>query len=123
MARAYQPFIIRVEDEGEGSFPVRAEFQGSSWSAAIPASLPLLTEAEIRQAQQWLERGFIDRDYARDFGRRLFQTLFQESIRTGFRMAHERAAAQKDGLRIVLTLPKALDSLPSKMTKLAACNV
>jgi tetratricopeptide (TPR) repeat protein/ribosomal protein L34 len=112
MTREYQPFIIRVGEQREKGFSVRAEFQGSSWSATIPASLPLLTEQEVQQALQWLERGFIDRDYARDFGSRLFQTLFQDAIQEGFRIAFERVATEKDGLRIVLTLPKALIDLP-----------
>ena len=64
MAREYQPFVIRVGEEREEGLIVKAEFLGSSWSATIPASLPLLTEQEVQQASQWLERGFIDRDYA-----------------------------------------------------------
>ncbi len=112
MARAYHPFIIRVDEQKGEDFPVRAEFQGSSRSTTIPASLPMLTGQEIQQAIQWLERGFIDRDYAKDFGYRLFQTLFQDNIQKAFQAAFERVASDKDGLRIILTLPKALVHLP-----------
>jgi tetratricopeptide (TPR) repeat protein len=112
MTQRYQPFVIRVSEPTGTGFPVRAEFQGSSWSATIPASLPLLTGQEVRQALQWLERGFIDQDYAKDFGNRLFRTLFQDTVQQGFRIAYERAAAQGAGLRIVLTLPTALIGLP-----------
>lgn len=111
MMRVYQPFVIRVGEQQENIYPVTAEFQGASWSGTIPAELPLLTEGEIQQALGWLERGFIDRDYAKDFGSRLFQTLFPDSIREGFRAAYERVAPQ-GGLRIVLTLPQALAHLP-----------
>jgi tetratricopeptide (TPR) repeat protein len=112
MAREYKPFIIRVSEQRGKGFSVRAEFQGSSWSTTIPASLPLLTGQEVRQALGWLERGFIDRDYAKDFGSRLFQTLFPGAIRRGFRLVYEHVRREGDGLRIVLTLPKALMGLP-----------
>jgi tetratricopeptide (TPR) repeat protein/CHAT domain-containing protein len=112
MMRDYQPFIVRVDEQREVGFPVRADFQGATWTANIPDALPLLTTQEIEQAKLWLERGFIDRDYAKDFGRRLFQTLFQAAIREGFRIAFDRAAKEGNGLRIVLTLPQALVSLP-----------
>lgn len=111
MTQGYQPFVIRVGEQTGNTYPVTAEFQGASWSGAIPAELSLLTKGEIQQARGWLERGFIDRDYAKDFGSRLFQTLFPDSIREGFRVAYERVAPQ-DGLRIILTLPPALAGLP-----------
>ena len=112
MARDYQPFIIRVDEQIGDDFPVRADFVGATWTAVIPRALPLLKIQEIEQAKLWLERGFIDRDYAKDFGRRLFQTLFQDAIREGFRIAYERVAKKEDGLRVVLTLPQALVDLP-----------
>lgn len=111
MAREYKPFVIRVGIREAKGFPVRAEFQGTSWSTTIPASLPLLTGQEVRQALEWLERGFVDREYAKDFGSRLFRTLFQDAIREGFRTAYERVAPE-DGLRIVLSLPRELRGLP-----------
>jgi hypothetical protein len=92
MVRTYEPFVIEVDELEGGAFPVEAEFRGTSWSGSIPASLPLLTGQEVRQALTWLERGFIDRDYAQDFGERLFRTLFPNPIREGFRLAYERVA-------------------------------
>ncbi len=112
MARDYQPFIIRIDEQIGDEFPVRADFLGATWTAAIPRALPLLKVQEIEQAKLWLERGFIDRDYAKDFGRRLFQTVFQDPIREGFRIAYERVAKKEDGLRVVLTLPQVLVDLP-----------
>lgn len=111
MSRSYEPFIIRVGEPQATGFPVQAEFQGGSWSATIPASLPLLTEKEVRQALGWLERGFIDREYARDFGSRLFETLMPGPIREGFRTAYEHVTPEA-GLRIVLSLPRELEGLP-----------
>lgn len=111
MSRSYQPFIIRVGDLQATGFPVQAEFQGGSWSATIPASLPLLTAEEVRQALGWLERGFIDREFAQEFGARLFETLLPGPIREGFRTAYEHVAPEA-GLRIVLSLPQQLEGLP-----------
>lgn len=112
MAGEFQPFVIRVDVQREGGYPVRAEFQGASWTETIPDALPRLSQQEIQHALQWLERGFIDRDYARDFGSRLFATLFQGTIEEGFRIAFERAASEENGLRIVLTLPHSLAGIP-----------
>lgn len=111
MTRQYEPFVVRVGAPTTAGYPVTAEFQGASWSATIPTDLPALTNQEIDQALAWLERGFIDRDYARDFGARLFETLFQPAVREGFRAAYERVAPQR-GLRIVLSLPEELAGLP-----------
>lgn len=111
MARRYQPFLIRVVAAPEGGYTVAAEFQGAAWSGAIPADLPLLTAREREDAPAWLERGFVDPDFARDFGARLFETLFAGEVEEGFRVAYERVAPE-DGLRIVLTLPPALSNLP-----------
>jgi tetratricopeptide (TPR) repeat protein len=111
MARQYEPFVIRVGAPTQAGYPVTAEFQGASWSATIPTDFPLLTEQEIDQALGWLERGFIDREYAREFGGRLFETLFQPAIREGFRAAYERVAPER-GLRIVLGLPDELAGIP-----------
>src|SRR5687768_2690516 len=112
MARNYQPFVLRIDEPNEDGFSVRADFRGSTWTATIPRELPLLKTQEIEQAKLWLERGFIDREYAKDFGRRLFQTLFQDAIREGFRAAYERVTKNDDALRIVLTLPASLAGLP-----------
>jgi tetratricopeptide (TPR) repeat protein len=109
--REFLPFVIRIEPKENGAYPVTADFQGATWSAAIPSDLPLLQPMEVQQASQWLERGFIDRDYAQDFGARLFQTLFAGDLLTGFRAATERAAPD-DGLRLVLTVPDELAGLP-----------
>lgn len=111
MTRQYEPFVVRVGAPGTAGYPVTAEFQGASWSATIPADLPALTDQEIEQALGWLERGFIDRDYAREFGERLFETLFQPDIREGFRVAYERVTPER-GLRIVLSLPDELAGVP-----------
>jgi tetratricopeptide (TPR) repeat protein len=110
MAQEYEPFEIQVDERVGNIYPVTARFQGSS-SDTIPAELPLLEEREIQQAMRWLERGFIDHDYAKDFGSRLFQTLFSGTIRERFREAYERVSPEK-GLRIVLALPQALADLP-----------
>lgn len=109
----YHPFVIRIEELEGDAYCVTADFQGVTRSGKIPADLPLLDSQEIQQAQSWLERGFIDREYAKDFGSRLFQTLFPAPIREMFREAFGRVAPH-NGLRIVLTqpLPVALASLP-----------
>jgi len=111
VAREYEPFVIRVGEQTGDAYPVTAEIQGASRSDRFPAELPLLAEQEIQQAMRWLERGFIDRDYARDFGSRLFQTLFPDAIRERFREASEQVGPDK-GLRIILTLPQPLADLP-----------
>jgi tetratricopeptide (TPR) repeat protein len=112
MVRDYKAFVIRVEEQRGDNFPLRAEFQGATWFANIPHTLPSLTKHEIEQAKEWLERGFIDRNYAKDFGRRLFDTLFSNDIKEGFRLAYERVAQEGGGLRVVLSLPQALADLP-----------
>jgi tetratricopeptide (TPR) repeat protein len=111
MARGYEPFAIRVGEQAGDDYPVTAEIQGASRSGSIPAELPLLAEQEVRQAMRWLERGFIDRDYAKDFGNRLFQTLFSDAIKERFREASVQVGPEK-GLRIILTLPRTLADLP-----------
>jgi tetratricopeptide (TPR) repeat protein len=111
MSREYEPFVIRVDEQTGDAYPVTAEIQGASRSGSIPAELPLLAQQEIQQAMRWLERGFMDRDYAKDFGSRLFHTLFPDAIRERFREASEQVGPEK-GLRIILTLPQALADLP-----------
>ena len=53
MARDYQPFIIRVDEQIGDDFPVRADFVGATWTAVIPRALPLLKIQEIEQAKLW----------------------------------------------------------------------
>lgn len=112
MFQQYVPFVIQVGEQSADGYPETAEFQGAARSATIPAELPLLTPQEIEQALRWLERGFIDRDYAKDLGARLFATLFSGPIYTLFREASANAQQQNRGIRIVLELPPALATLP-----------
>jgi tetratricopeptide (TPR) repeat protein len=111
MVQEYESFVIRIGERAGDTYPITAGIQGASWSDTIPVELPLLEEQEIQKAMHWSERGFIDRDYAKDFGSRLFQTLFSGAIREGFREAY-RQVSPKRGLRIILTLPQALADLP-----------
>ena len=104
MSKSFQPFEISIESHQSGEYEVRASFIGVERRAILPATLPLLQEREIEQAIAWLERGFIDRDYARDFGWRLFQTLFPEPIRQLFREALQRVEPN-DGLQLLLNFP------------------
>lgn len=110
---AYHPFVIRIGIEAGQEYPVTAEFQGIERSGQIPADLPLLDPAERQQAHTWLRKAYIDQDYARDLGQRLFYTLFPSPILEMFREAVQRIAPG-DRLRVVLNLPlpEALADLP-----------
>jgi tetratricopeptide (TPR) repeat protein len=101
---AYHPFVIRIGPEAGQGYPVTAEFQGIERSGQIPADLPLLDSAERQQARTWLRKAYIDQDYARDLGQRLFLTLFPSPILEMFREAGQRLASG-DRLRVVLNLP------------------
>jgi tetratricopeptide (TPR) repeat protein len=112
MQRFY-PFVICIDPLSNGGYPVSATFQGTSWSAFIPTELPLLTGQETQQALAWLERGYIDRDYAKDFGARLFHTVFSNSILIGFREACQWIKEEQvSGLRVVLNVSSDLANLP-----------
>jgi hypothetical protein len=102
---------MRIGNEVDGLFPVRAEFQGAAWSDQIPARLELLETREIALATTWLERSFVEAAYLRDFGTRLFRTLFPPTIAAGWQMAHARVAGQT-GVRLALELPQSLSTLP-----------
>jgi tetratricopeptide (TPR) repeat protein len=108
----YEPFEIEVGEATGEAHPITASFQGGSWQAHLPVRLPMLTSGEIERALEWLERGFIDREYARDFGNRLFRSLFTGSVLAGFRESYQRAESEGTRLRIVLTLPSSLARLP-----------
>jgi hypothetical protein len=107
----YQSFVIRISDRVDDAYPVTADFQGVSRTGSIPDDLPLLDDREIAEAQGWLAKAFIDKEFAEDFGSRLFQTLFPLPILEMFREAEQRIAPT-DNLRLVLTVPKALAGLP-----------
>lgn len=113
MKRRLLPFEIQIEAAGEAAYRVEARFLGTVRSAETPTELPLLKRREIEQARSWLERGFIDIEYARDFGGRLFQTFFQGEVLDLFQQAILKAGAD-DGLRLILNLPMpaSLDDLP-----------
>lgn len=113
MSRNYEPFEIKIGPEQDGQFPISARFLGLVHESTISSDLPLLRAEEIEQACNWLERGFIDRPYAQDFGTRLFQTLFQPPIEQFFREALQRVEPDS-GLRILLNqpLPEKLATLP-----------
>ncbi len=104
MSRSYEPFEIEIGPRQDGKFPLQARFMGLKHEASIPGDLPLLTSDEIEQATTWLERGFIDRPYAQDFGTRLFKTLFPAPIEKFFREALQRVGAD-GGLRILFNQP------------------
>ena len=107
----YQPFIVRVEPQGADAYRITAECQGGSWSGTVASVLPLLTPGEIAQAEGWLARGFVEREYVRDFGNRLFRTLFAGDVLAGFRAA-STWLGREVGLRVVLELPSRLAQLP-----------
>ncbi len=107
----YEPFNIEIEP-AESGYIVRLEYAGAEREGLIPKDLPLLQPQEIAQAQAWLERGFIDREYARDFGSRLFQTLFPAPLNE-FYWEAARRASQTGGLRLILELP-----LPAELERL-----
>ena len=101
---AYHPFVIRIGQQAGDVYPVTAEFQGIERSGQIPADLPMLDLAERQEARTWLKKAYIDQDYARDLGQRLFYTLFPSPILEMFREAGQRIAPG-DRLRVVLNLP------------------
>lgn len=115
MSLAYERFLIHVSDQEGDDYPVLAHLSGEknsgSWSGKIPVDLPLLTTDEKQKLHFWLEKGFIDHDYQKDFGDRLFQTLFAGEILKGYRESVDRATSER-GLRIVLILPPGLSSFP-----------
>lgn len=100
----YHPFVIRIREKAGQGYPVIAAFQGIERSGQIPADLPTLTAAERQQAQTWLRKAYIDQDYARDLGQRLFYTLFPAPILEMFREAGQRIGPD-ERLRVVLNLP------------------
>jgi tetratricopeptide (TPR) repeat protein len=110
---AYYPFVVRIGKEAGRAYPVTAEFQGIERSGQIPADLPMLDAAERQQARIWLRKAYIDQDYARDLGQRLFYTLLPSPILEMFREAGQRIAPN-ERLRVVLNLPlpEALADLP-----------
>lgn len=112
MTKHYEPLEIQITEQAEHNYPVTARFRGGSWAGAIPADLPLISPAEIQRAHEWMERGFLDREYARDFGSRLFQTLFSGAILQGLRECVQQASAERTGVRLVLTLPRSLADIP-----------
>jgi len=107
----YQSFVIRIGEQVDNLYPMTADFQGVSRTSSIPADLPLLKAHEIADAQTWLGHAFIDQDFAEDFGSRLFQTLFPLPILEMFREAEQRVAPS-DNVRLVLTVPDVLATLP-----------
>lgn len=110
----YHAFVISIDEEdAEDVFRITAHFQGVSRSDTIPVDLPLLDDREVEEAQNWLARAFINRDFAKDFGSRLFRTLFPPSVAEMFREAGQRIAPG-EGLRVVLDfpLPAGLAELP-----------
>jgi tetratricopeptide (TPR) repeat protein len=109
--REYVPFEIEIKDQVGDDYPVLARCLDASWPGSIGADLDLLTQREVEQALDWLERGYIDHDYARDLGARLFDTLFHGEMEIRFRAAYGKVTPQK-ALRVVLTLPEALAGLP-----------
>lgn len=96
----YRPFVIRIEQPVDGSYPVTAEFQGMQASACIPGDV-------LRQC-------FTDRQAAsRHIGARLFAALFTGDILRLHKTAVEWLNAD-ERLRIVLAqpLPESLERLP-----------
>lgn len=112
MLAQYAPFLVRVGAQSGGAYPLTAEFRGAVRTATIAADLAQLTAQEIDQALRWLERGFVDRDYARDLGSRLFAILFPPPVEELFREATAYMAQQNGGVRIILELPATLAPLP-----------
>ena len=114
MVRKYENFTISVQHlPDEGSYEITAECLGlEPVSSTIPDDLPTLDEREIELVGLWLERGRIDPEFAKDFGTRLFQTVFTDEILVLFRRVS--AGIAPDGLRITLEypLPPALVDLP-----------
>ncbi len=104
MSRSYEPFEIQIGPLENGQFPLEVRFLGLEHRASIPGDLPLLNPNEIEQARTWLERGFIDRPYAQDFGARLFHTLLPPPIEQFFRQALAKVEPE-GGLRILLDQP------------------
>ena len=109
----YHAFVISIDEEGDDAYRITAHFQGVSRSGTIPADLPLLDDREVEEAQTWLARAFIDRDFAKDFGSRLFRTLLAPPVGEMFREAGQRLSPG-EGLRVVLDfpLPGGLAELP-----------
>lgn len=109
----YLSFEIEVLQQDPETYQIRAEVNGATRAEHIPADLPLLIPEEIQQAQSWLERGFIDREFAQDFGKRLFLTLFPGEIGKLFGEAIQRAG-KNGGVRVILKfpMPPALMELP-----------
>jgi tetratricopeptide (TPR) repeat protein len=107
----FRPFVVSAEDAGGDTYRITAEFQGALRSEIIPAALPLIKRNERQQALQWMEDSRLDRAFVRDFGTRLFRTLFTGAILTLFREAAQSVGAS-GMLRVVLRLPASLSDLP-----------
>ncbi len=112
MAIHYVPFQVTVYPKSGDIYPVRTEFRGSTALGELPAALPMLQADELQQAQEWLRRGFVDTEYTADLGGRLFQMLFSGSLCDAFRAAYATVEHEEAALRIILTLPDELSTLP-----------
>ncbi len=80
MITHYTPFEILIELEPDGNYSILADYQGRKRRAVIPASLPGLKKGEIEQAHTWLRQGYFNLTFARDFGDRLFNSLFSGEV-------------------------------------------
>lgn len=96
----YRPFVIRIEQPVDGSYPVTAEFQGMQANASIPGDVLRQCVTDRSSASQHV-------------GTRLFAALFTGDILRLHKTAVEWLGAD-ERLRIVLAqpLPESLERLP-----------
>ncbi|MBW7886126.1 MAG: hypothetical protein H3C34_26560, partial [Caldilineaceae bacterium] len=113
MADQHESFILRIEETGAGDreFRVTAEFRGGSRTELISDLDARLPADDIEQALAWLDRGFVERDYVRELGQRLFDLLFPASVAGLLREALQ-SIAPEETLRIVLYVPDSLSLIP-----------
>jgi len=112
MHKNYTPFVIRVSEPDDGSYTITAEFRGATRTENIPITSLQLTQLEIEQGRNWLERGFLDTRFGQDMGGRLFAAIFTGAIRDHFISAYEGVKQRGGGVRVTLQLPPTLAPLP-----------
>ena len=113
MTQRFVPFEIEIKAPDAEHYAVEARFRGTKRENIVSANPPQLKPREIQQAGSWLERGFIDIEYAHDFGDRLFKNFFQGEVLDLLRQALQDVD-QEGGLRLMLDLPMPgeLDDVP-----------
>lgn len=89
MDNIYRCFEVKITSGEVGTYIVEGRYQSRVRSASVETNSALFSEMEVGLAKEWLERGFIDKPYSIDFGKRLFELLFREDVLDLYREAQK----------------------------------